>query len=140
MDTSISRGTHILQQSCKKNKELMDLIALMESNLNSSDSKMIGTLSQKLKLLQKEVIELDLSFDLYREKVGALTSAEGVLFTEKRLLQRDIRRGISALTPRVKTVKAALAGEMQTLKRGRNAMHGYGGNSNYGGRLINKSM
>lgn len=140
MEGSVTRGTHILQSKCNKNREMIDLFNLLNSTLSRSDPRVLATFPERIKALQSDIIELDNLFLSYEAKVGHLTPAEQLLLDENKNLQEQLHGLYSSLMPRIHTVKAAIAGEMKSLKLGRKAMTGYGATLSQGGQLINKSM
>ena len=134
-----STVVNICQESCNKTREIFDLIKVLQQGLGSSKKTVLADGCKKLRLLQQEMERTDLELKEHINNGPPLSAKDNEILIEKARLQKEIVEFNRLLIPKVNNIKSALAAEMVSLKTGRTALKGYGGNPRGPGRVINKA-
>lgn len=129
----------IVNESCLKTREMFNVLMELQQALKSSSSVVVNKETDKLHLLQKEVMQIDLILSDRLKNGPPLSATESYALAERTELQKEILQLNKKLIPQIHNIKSTLASEMASLKTGRTALKGYGDSSRGAGRLINKS-
>ncbi len=128
----------LLDESIIQYSEMREVLTEIKCRLDGSAVGHITLLLDRFNQLGEDARVLDLQlarqFDSFDQSVHVTRKVE-----QKKNLQADILTLIAQTVPKAENVKSILAGEIQSIRRGRNAMSGYKSGSLNQGCIVNKS-
>jgi len=128
----------LVRRSLEQYGEIYQLLKMVGSNLGSQLSDDIKKFDETLSGLQRQTQETDRQLTDQLKGLGiSETLAEPL--ARRTELQERILVLLKETATRAHCVKSLLVNEMQSLKQGRKALTGYKTNSDYQGRIINKT-
>ena len=128
----------LILQSIEQYGAIYDLLKIDGVNIDSQLSSEISKFDETLRDVQKLAQQTDQQLtDLL--KVTKIPQSMEELLARRTELQKEILVLLKNTASRANSVKSLLASEMQSLKQGRKALTGYKTNSDYQGKIIDKT-
>ena len=128
----------LLQLSVDQYEKMAQLLRNLQHQLGEHTDEYIEDFNLAFGELQGKVEQIDQQLSV------RLTQADGVAekcaqrLIRKQELLFEIKGMLDLALPKAMNIRSLLASEIQSLKKGRNALSGYRNNSSNQGRLINK--
>ncbi|BHH83406.1 hypothetical protein [Desulforhopalus sp. 52FAK] len=138
-DTDNTSVELLCHQSLEQYRAMITLLQSLKGDLQGQSVESITKFNVIFSELQSQIQQTDLKV---AQQLNVLQdSSSRVAFLKYRKeLQEDMLGLIEKTVPKVTSVKYLLANEMQTVKQGKKALHGYKSQQDRYGRIVNKSF
>ena len=129
----------LIEHSLQQQLEMLDMLKSLTQHIEIHSLPHIEKFNTCFHELQQASQHTDKQL-LEQSGIAGIPEYLQEQFEQRDLLQHEILRLLKETLPKAKSVKSLMANEIQTVKKGRNALNGYKAQEGKQGRVVNKSL